>query len=253
MSISRLYISTALITRMIIRRRIVPVLMFVIPSVFFFVVHLTTSDRIVPFELASLTPQQFIEVSERFCSFVFFSVASVGFLSSYIGLILIQDSIDVNKRLVICGYHPSELLMSNLIVLLLIIVVVSSYISLVILLFFTPEQFMLFFFALVLSGLVYGFYGLLVGSVVKGELEGILLIVLLANIDAGWLQNPLFYSEALNQNLIKFLPAYYPSQMAIVSAFESFSITKVLIGSVCYAAAFAVTANVIYYFKMRKV
>ncbi|MBK3516115.1 hypothetical protein [Carboxylicivirga marina] len=231
----------------------VPILMFVIPSVFFLVVYLTTSERVVPFEVASLIPQRFIEVSERFSSLVFFSVASVGFLSSYIGLVLIQDSIDVNKRLIICGYHPSELLMSNLIVLLLIIVFVAVYTALAILLFFRPEQFVLFCFALVLSGLVYGFYGLLVGSIVKGELEGILFIVLLANIDAGWLQNPLFYSEALNKDLIKYLPAYYPSQMAIVAAFESLSVSKVLIGSVGYSAVFAGLANVIYYLKMRKV
>lgn len=40
---------------------------------------------------------------------------------------------------------------------------------------------------------MYSCYGLMVGAISLHELEGIFLIVLLANIDVGWLQNPSYY------------------------------------------------------------
>ncbi|TRX71944.1 hypothetical protein [uncultured Carboxylicivirga sp.] len=248
----RLYISSGMVLRMILRKRIIPLLLIVIPSAFFYMVYLTTSERIMPFEVASIADKLILQVSERNSSFVFFAVATVGFLSSYIGLSLIQEMVDVNKRLIICGYHPIELMGSSFLVLLVVIIFVSTYISLSMLLFFTPVSFAGFFISMVMSGLTYGCYGLLIGSVFKGELEGILLIVLLANIDAGWLQNPLFYSGAQNKMIIQVLPAYYPSQMAIVSAFSSYSTTKILFGSIAYFCSFGALAATIYYQKMKK-
>lgn len=249
----RLYISVVLIFKLLIRRRIVPILLLVIPAAFFFVVYLTTSTRIVPFRVASMVEDVFIEVSERYCSLAFFAVASVGFLASYVGLILIQNNVEVNRRLIICGYHPLEILLSHFVVLLGVILLIAAYISLSILLIFSPSQWFLFFSSLILSGWVYGCYGMAIGSLIKGELEGILLIVLLANIDAGWLQNPLFYAEAQNPIIIRYLPAYYPSQTAIISAFSNYGTGQVIIGAMIYGALFFFLANTVFYYKMKKI
>jgi hypothetical protein len=35
----------------------------------------------------------------------------------------------------------------------------------------------------------------------------------------GWLQNPIFYTEATNRAIIHYLPGYFPSQVAMVAAF----------------------------------
>ncbi|TLX73287.1 ABC transporter permease [Labilibacter sediminis] len=250
---SRLYISFVLIMKLLLRRRMVPVLMVVIPAAFFLVVYLTTSTRVIPFRVASMAEDIFIEVGERSCSLAFFAVASVGFLSSYVGLILIQSNVAVNHRLIICGYHPLEILLSHFIVLFMIILFVAAYTSLSLLIFFSPSQFILFFLSLILAGWVYGSYGLAIGSLIKGELEGILMIVLLANIDAGWLQNPLFYAEAENQVIIRYLPAYFPSQAAIISAFSTYDVINVVLGSLIYGSLFFILANAMFYSKMKKV
>lgn len=86
---------------------------------------------------------------------------------------------------------------------------------------------------------VYGGYGFLAGSIIKGELEGVLLILLLVNIDVGWLQNPVFYAEAHNQMLIKYLPAYFPSQTSIIAAYTDYSITMPAITSLAYGVSFS--------------
>lgn len=114
----------------------------------------------------------------------------------------------------------------------------AVYISLLTQLLYPIDHWLLFVLGLALIGLVYGCYGLAIGSLIKGELEGILMIVLLVNIDAGWLQNPLFYAEAQNQVIIRFLPAYYPSQTAIIAAFTDHSILNASLYSMLYGALF---------------
>ena len=131
------------------------------------------------------------------------------------------------------------------------IVSIAMYIGILTRLFFSIDHFFLLVIGLVLIGFVYGSYGLLVGSLIKGELEGILLIVLLVNVDAGWLQNPLFYAEAQNQIIIRFLPAYYPSQTAIIASFTDYSAINAIFNSLLYGIIFFAIAMLIFYNKMR--
>jgi hypothetical protein len=236
---------------MLVRRRIVLILLVVIPAIFLSTVAFTTSDRVLPFRLASLKEDVFIEVSEKEISLLFFAVASAGFLLSFLALNLIQKNSEINRRLVICGYHPLELLVSNLLSLFLMIFLIATYVGFLTSAFFPVAHLWLMIFGLTLTGFVYGCYGLAVGSLIRGELEGILLIVLLANIDAGWLQNPLFYTEAQNQVIIRYLPAYFPSQTAIIAAFTDYSAIKASLNSMLYGLGFLVLSMLIFFIKMR--
>ncbi len=251
MSTDRISVGIQMIIKMLLRHRIVLLLMVVIPLVFLWVVELTTSDRILPFRLASLDDEVFVEISEKGTSFVFFAVASAGFLMSFISMNLIQKNWETNRRLIICGYRPSELLISVLISLLIIAFLIAGYINILSNLFHPIDHFWKFSFGLCQIGLVYGGYGLMVGSFIKGELEGILFIVLLVNIDVGWLQNPLFYEEAQNQMIIRYLPAYYPSQSSIIAAFTDYSISDSSWISMLYTSVFLILSLIIYFFKMR--
>ena len=240
-----------MILKMLVRRRIVLILLAVIPAVFLSVVEFTTSERLLPFLLASLDEEVYIEIIEKGISFIFFAVASAGFLVSFLALNLIQKNVEVNRRLVICVYSPNELLISNLLSLFSMILLIAIYVGILTNVFFSIDHLPMFIFSLVLIGFVYGCYGLAVGSLVRGELEGILLIVLLVNIDAGWLQNPLFYAEAQNQEIIQYLPAYYPSQAAIITAFTDFSAANASLFSLLYGGAFLILSMLLFYNKMR--
>lgn len=251
MSNSRIFTSLIMILRMLVRRRIVLILLLVIPAVFLTIVELTTSERNLAFHLASLEGETFIRVSEKAISLVFFAVASVGFLISFLGLNLIQKNSEINRRLVICGYHPLELLISNLLSLLVLIILIATYVGILCSVFVQLDHLGNMIFGLALNGFVYGCYGMLVGSIIKGELEGVLLIVLLANIDAGWLQNPLFYAEAQNQAIIRYLPAYFPSQSSIIAAFTDFSAIRANLNSLLYGAGLLALSMLIFFNKMR--
>jgi hypothetical protein len=240
-----------MILRMLLRRQIAIVLIAIIPIVFLSVVEFTTSERMLPFRLASLSEDVIIETTEKGISFIFFAIASAGFLVSFLALNLIQKNNSVNRRLIICGYHPVEILISSLATLFLMIFLIAIYVATITNLLFPVNHLYLFFYSLVLIGFVYGCYGLLIGSLVKGELEGILFIVLLVNIDAGWLQNPLFYEEAQNKMIIRFLPAYFPSQTAIIASFTDYSATNASWNSILYGSTFLALSMVIFFKKMR--
>ena len=93
MSLNRIITGLSLILRMLVRQRIVLILLIVIPAVFLSLVEFTTSERMLPFLLASLDEEVFIEISEKGISFIFFAVASAGFLVSFLALNLIQKNL----------------------------------------------------------------------------------------------------------------------------------------------------------------
>ena len=251
MKLKRIKTGLFMILKMLFRRRVVLLLLVLMPVVFLSVVEMTASIKMIPFRLASLDKMVFIQESQRQISLIFFSVTSTGFLVSFLALNLIQIDSNVNRRLVICGYHPFELLISNLVALILVILFIAVYIGLLINVFFTVQHLPLYVTGLALTGFVYGCYGLAVGSLIKGKLEGVFFIVLLANIDAGWLQNPMYYAEAQNNVIIRYLPAYYPSQSAIIAAFTDYSGANACFYSILYGSGFLILSLLIFYNKMR--
>ena len=126
----------------------------------------------------------------------------------------------------LCGHRASELIVARLGVLLCAVIAISLWVGGMLPIFYMPERFAALLLGFLLAGWVYGCYGLLVGALLRGQLEGILFGVLLANIDAGWLQNPLYYANAQNQILIRALPAFYPSQLCLAAAFTSHEILR---------------------------
>jgi len=251
MTTIRIIAGLSMILKMLSRRRIILISLIVIPLVFLTVVELTAPSRIIPFRIASLDIRVFIRELLKEISLVFFAVTSSGFLVSLIGLNLVQIESDVNRRLILCGFHPFELLISNLLALLLLIITVAVYVGLLVTWFVPIKHFPMFILGLMLIGFVYGCYGLVIGSMIKGKLEGVFFIVLLANIDAGWLQNPMYYAGAHNNIIIRFLPAYFPSQSAIIAAFSDYSSSHAILYSGLYGTGFLVIALLIYYFNMR--
>ncbi len=251
MNTKRIITGLSMILKMLFRRRIVIISLIVIPVVFLSVVEMTASSKTILFRLASMDEKVFITEIMKSVSLVFFSNTATGFLVSFLALNLIQIDSQVNRRLVICGYHPSELLLSNLLALLLMILSIAVYIGLLINFFVPIEHLPMYILSLMLIGFVYGCYGLTIGSLIKGKLEGVFLIVLLANIDVGWLQNPMYYAEAHNNIFIRYLPAYFPTQSAIIAAFTDYSGTNARLFSILYGSVFLILSLLIFYNKMR--
>ena len=109
------YILTAsLMTfRELVRRKIVIILLVLIPSVFYAVTYLTADLSNIPFKLAAAEGEPIIMIPARYISLVFLGLASAGILAAFLSMNLIQRNIEVSRRLIICGYTSTELALSN--------------------------------------------------------------------------------------------------------------------------------------------
>ena len=237
--------------KMLLRQKIVILLILFIPLLFLSVVELTASNNILPIKFSGIESQNLFFLPERHISLAYYSIATCGFLVAFLALYLVQQNKKSNKRLILCGCYPTELLISKLLVLTVIIIFIAVYVGSLTLLFHKFNNISGFIIGLILIGFVYGCYGLLAGSLLKRELEGILAIVLLVNIDVGWLQNPVLFTQSENKELIQYLPGHYPCQATIIKAFTNYSTEQINISAIIYGLIFLVFAIIIYYYKMR--
>jgi ABC-2 type transport system permease protein len=247
----RLHIAVVMTARETVRNRTACVLAFLLPVLFYALTLLMTSERIVVFQLASVSLEPDVEAPARSETFVFMALVAIGFMSAFFGVNLIQKHSGTNRRLVICGYRPSELVLSKLLVLAGSVVIVSLYCLALMTPFFVPHHPASVFIGVVLVGYVYGCYGLMVGAMWRRELECMFSVILLTTIDVGWLQNPVFYTEAENKTLIHWLPAYWPMQVAMGGAFTDHGVSVAVLGALSYGTALLGVAIVVFWRQVR--
>lgn len=165
-------------------------------------------------------------LDRRAVALTFLGVAAVGFIAAFFAFYLVHRRLEVDRRLVLAGFRPAELGAAKLATLVGVVTALSAY---QLCLLGATEHIahpVGVFAGLAAAGLVYGGLGLLLGAVSRHELEGLLVIVLLANIDIGWLQNPAYYAESQRRWIIESLPGFYPTQLAMVSVFEPRSLIE---------------------------
>jgi ABC-2 type transport system permease protein len=252
--IGRWWVALGTTGREVLRGRLVLLLVALVPALFFAVAWLTSSTDPVVFQLGSIGDGEgVVRAPQLHEAAVFIGLAAVGVITSFIGLRLVQREVDASRRLVLCGYRASELVAARLAVLMGVVLAVATGVSLALpVVFFAPERPLPVWAAFVVMGWVYGCYGLLVGAVVRGELEGILFVALLSNLDSGWLQNPIWYADAQNREIIRLLPAHLPSQAAMGAAFGAEPVGAALLGGLGYGAGLLVLAAAVFSWRMRR-
>ncbi|MBN1996028.1 hypothetical protein JW935_00665 [candidate division KSB1 bacterium] len=234
----------------LVRNRIVVLLLGLIPLVFFCLTVLTTKTAPVYFKLVAIFPEPVIRVTQRNAGIVFIGLTTVALLSAFISMVLIQRNTPANRRLILCGFSRMQLVLAKLCVLMTVLLLVSAVFAAVSLIFLRPIYLFYMLMSFLLMGYIYGAYGLMVGALFRRELEGILFVVLLVNIDIGWLQNPLYYQGAQNQQIIRSLPAFFPSQAGMTAAFSDYSIWAVWLKGFFYGTTLLLLVVLIFNKKM---
>jgi hypothetical protein len=248
--------AAAMTARELLRKRLVLVLALCLPAVLFAAELATEGNQLLQVKFAA-APERVRLVEELDQSLLFISIAATGLISAFFASNLIQRQLDANRRLVLCGFRASELIAARLAVLLGIVVAAALYTGSALEIFTRLELFTRprspagVLLGITLGAFVYGCYGLLVGTLFQRELESIFAIIVLINVDAGWLQNPFYYQYAGSKWLIEALPAHHPSQIAYLSAFTSEPIGRSLAYALAYGATFLVAALAVYQARMR--
>lgn len=111
---------------------------------------------------------------------------ATAFLAGLLGVFQVVGAAESDRRLVVCGYHPVEVLAARVLTILLAggLVAAITFATFWIRTDVTPERPLLAFGALVSAAVIYGLVGVSIGALVGRELEGSLVLVFLADVDA---------------------------------------------------------------------
>ena len=141
---------------------------------------------------------------------------TVAFLAGLAGLFVVLGSAEADRRLVIAGFRPREVLAARLGVITLAALLVSV-VSLAVTAFsFTPQVWVTFALATIAIAVTYAMIGVVIGPLV-GRLGGLYLMILLPFLDVGLAQNIMF--DAAPPAWASFMPAYGAVRVLVDGAF----------------------------------
>ena len=202
------------------RNRFGLVLLVVIPPLFLAIVEWTTGELPLPIKLYFQNETTSVLLSQRDISLVFIGAAVSGFLTAYYAIVLFHRDFNYFRHCIGMGLSPGQFVGARFLFFLTVVTILALLITVVVGAMTDIRTWVGVFLGYLLLGAVYGAYGGLVGLLSRDFMVAILFVVLLANLDAGWLQNPVFYSTAQETTLIRWLPAFYPCQVVFAAAFD---------------------------------
>jgi len=144
---------------------------------------------------------------------------TVAFLAGLVGLFIMQSAREADRRLVVAGFRPRDLLVPRFVVLtaaVALVVVVSLAVTA---LSFSPQQWWAFAAGTLLVGLIYGLIGVILGSTL-GRLGATYIMLFGAMLDLGIVQNPMF-GPGQPPAWGSLLPGYGPARVIVDAAFST--------------------------------
>lgn len=200
------------------RNRVLWVLLVAVPALFIVMAIVQTVDVPGSIDLMEHGRAFTTSISERRMHAATMVPVAAAFLAGITGLFVVTGSAGGDRRLVLAGFRPREVLAGRLGVIGLATVVATAVAVGVSGAWYAPRQWGVFAGANLLIALTYAMIGVLVGPLV-GRLGGLYLILLLAFIDVGLGQSVMFADGPPAWGA--FLPARGASQVMLDGAFTA--------------------------------
>jgi hypothetical protein len=155
---------------------------------------------------------------------------------------------EMDRRLVLAGYPRLHMLLAKVTAVALVTALVAVYTTAVLRGSLPARQTGPLALAVFGAGLAYGGIGLLLGSLVRGELEGFFVVIMLSLVDSG-LQNPVLSVAHLTG--LGALPLYGACQAALTAAFTSSASWSSGLPSFAWAASTSALALLVFQVRTR--
>ncbi|MFO7547050.1 MAG: ABC transporter permease [Trueperaceae bacterium] len=169
---------------------------------------------------------------------------TVAFLAGLAGLFVVLGSAQGDRRLVIAGFKPREVLASRLGVIVLAALLVSAVSLAVTAASFAPHTWVTFAGATVAVAITYAMIGVVIGPLV-GRLGGLYLMFLLPFLDVGLASNIMF--DAAPPSWAAWMPAYGAVRVLVDGAFTpSFDETGGLLLALAWLAGLTLIAAAVF-------
>jgi hypothetical protein len=179
-------------------------------------VYLTIPDRAVSIRLAS-TGETVALAGSRLTQ-ITGAINAVTLVTGFMMFAATFTGGRFDRRLAMAGYPRTHLILAKAASLALTSAVLAAYATAITCAAWAPEQPFLLAAALFGAALTYGALGVVFGSLLRREVEGMFAMVMTSVIDVG-LQNPVLSSGA-DSSLTRFLPTYGTVQAATAAGFS---------------------------------
>jgi hypothetical protein len=158
----------------------------------------------------------------------------------------IRKTLAFDKRLVFAGYRHAILIAAKTSAIAMIAAGVALYTAVVLLAFWRPGPggWLAIWAGFTVMALTYGALGLLLGVLVKNDLEGFFLIIMGGLMDT-FLQNPLGNPLA-NKPILEWFPSFGPMQFAVGGSSGHQALWGHLALGLAWAAGFAIGGLIIF-------
>ncbi|MFJ4790759.1 hypothetical protein [Streptomyces sp. NPDC088794] len=176
---------------------------------------------------------------------------SVTMIAGFVVFDAVRKALAFDRRLVFAGYRQSTLIGAKSLAVSLVAGAIALYTALAVLPFWRPDPggWLAVLAGFTAIALTYGALGLLLGVLVKHDLEGFFLIIMGGLMDT-FLQNPLGNPLA-NKPVLEWFPSFGPMQFAAGGAFGKTALWSHLALGLGWAAAFAAIGLVIFRIRTR--
>jgi len=231
------------------RNRLAGLLLVLFVPVWYLLMDALASGEVLDFKLYATG--EVLHVDGSRLTLISAGLNSVTMIAGFVVFDAVRKALVFDRRLVFAGYRQSTLIGAKTLAVGLVAVAIALYTALAILLFWRPTA--VGWFA-VLAGftviaVTYGALGLLLGVLVKRDLEGFFLIIMGGLMDT-FLQNPLGNPLA-NKPVLQWFPSFGPMQFAAGGAFGNIALWGHLALGLVWAAAFSTVGLVIFRVRTR--
>ena len=226
------------------RNRVLWVLLVAVPAIFIGLAIVVTVDEPGPVSLVDGARRFTAMLSQRRMHAATMAPVTSAFLAGITGLFVITGSAAGDRRLVLAGYRPREVLAGRLGVIGAATVLTVTAAVAVSGAWYPPQQWIVFAAANLLIALTYAMVGVLIGPL-TGRLGGLYLILVLAFVDVGLGQTVMFPGGPPAWGA--FLPGRGASRMLIDGAFTArFDEVRYLMLGLAWLAGLTVVTTVVF-------
>ncbi|MFB7507935.1 hypothetical protein [Streptomyces broussonetiae] len=232
------------------RNRLAGLLLLVFVPVWYLVMNAMASGEALDFKLYATG--QVLRIDGGHLTLISAGLNSVTMITGFVVFDAVRKALAFDRRLVFAGYRQSTLIGAKTLAVTVVATAIALYTALAILFFWRPTGAGWF---AVLAGfaiiaLTYGAFGLLLGVLVKRDLDGFFLIIMGGLMDT-FLQNPLGNPLA-NKPVLQWFPSFGPMQFAVGGAFGHTTLWGHLALGLRGTAAFSTAGLVIFRIRTRK-
>ena len=224
-----------------VRNRLAWILLVAFIPIWYLLVGATITHGRTTFKLRAIDAA--VAVDSHNLTLITAGLNAITLITGFVVFAAVRRSLPFDRRLVLSGYRHGALIAAKTNAALLQAIGIGVYAAIVMLAFWRPAGLWAIAVAFMLGAATYAAFGLLIGVLVRGDLEGFFLIIMISILDT-FLENPVDNPLA-NKPILQFFPSYGPTQFAAAGAFHHQALASMAVLSLAWTAAFALLGLVV--------